>query len=146
MYSIDIVCVLCVFACIRISLYHSTYAIVVTCYLLPGPLSLVIINKSSSLLSSSFSCHCCRCFLFSIDFRSSLCGRLTLCYIMLFRDWLLLFAIFFCRYLWSPYVIGQTIIFSCSGLFFFFFLLLFPRLISAAADWMSAVLPYMVWP
>ena len=22
----------------------------------------------------------------------------------------------------------------------------FPRLISAAADWMSAILPYMVWP
>ena len=26
------------------------------------------------------------------------------------------------QYLWSPYVIGQTIIFSCCGLFFFFFL------------------------
>ena len=25
-------------------------------------------------------------------------------------------------------------------------LLFFPRLISAAADWMSAILPYMVWP
>ena len=25
-------------------------------------------------------------------------------------------------------------------------LLLFPRLISAAADWMSAILPHMVWP
>ena len=43
----------------------------------------------------------------------------------------------------SPYGIGQTIIFSCCGLFFFFF---FPRLISAAADWMSAILPHMVWP
>jgi len=31
---------------------------------------------------------------------------------------------------------------------FFFFLLFFPRLISAAADWMSAnaILPHMVWP
>ena len=48
-------------------------------------------------------------------------------------------------WLWSPYVIGQTIIFSCCGLFFFFFLF-FPRLISAAADWMSAILPHMVWP
>ena len=28
-------------------------------------------------------------------------------------------------------------------LFFFFF---FPRLISAAADWMSAILPHMAWP
>ena len=44
----------------------------------------------------------------------------------------------------------QTIIFSCCGLFFFFFFFLsfffFPRLISAAADWMSAILPHMVWP
>jgi len=41
------------------------------------------------------------------------------------------------------YIIGQTIIFSCCG---FFFLLLFPRLISAVAEWMSAILPHMVWP
>jgi len=47
-------------------------------------------------------------------------------------------------WLWSPYGIGQTIIFSCCGLFFFF--LFFPRLISDAADWMSAILPHMVWP
>ena len=47
--------------------------------------------------------------------------------------------------LWSPYVIGQTIIFLPCGYFFlsFFF---FPRLISAAADWMSTILPHMVWP
>ena len=51
-----------------------------------------------------------------------------------------------CRLLlWSPYLIGHTIIFSCCGLFFFL-LLFFPRLISAAADWMSAILPHMVWP
>ena len=38
-----------------------------------------------------------------------------------------------CGFLWSPYVIGQTIIFlPCS-----FFLLHFPRLISAAVDRMS---------
>jgi len=29
---------------------------------------------------------------------------------------------------------------------FFFVLFFFPRLISAAADWMSAILPHMVWP
>ena len=46
-------------------------------------------------------------------------------------------------FLWSPYGIRQTIIFSCCSLFF---LLFFPRLISAAADWMSARLPHMVWP
>ena len=48
-------------------------------------------------------------------------------------------------WLWSPYAIGQTIIFSCCG----FYLLLssfFPRLISAAAHWMSTILPHMVWP
>ena len=52
----------------------------------------------------------------------------------------------FALFLWSPYVIGQTIIFSCCRLFFFLFFLFFPRLISAAADWMSAILPHMVWP
>jgi len=31
-------------------------------------------------------------------------------------------------------------------LFFFFFLFFFPRIISAVADWMSAILPYIVWP
>ena len=48
-------------------------------------------------------------------------------------------------YLWSPYGIGRPYIFSCCGLFFFL-LLFFPRLISAAADWMSAILPHIVWP
>ena len=44
-------------------------------------------------------------------------------------------------YLWSPYVIGQTIIFSCC-----FFLLFFPRLISAVGDWMFTIVWHMVWP
>ena len=41
-----------------------------------------------------------------------------------------------------------AIIFLCCGLFFFFFFffLFFPRLISAAADRMSAILPHMVGP
>jgi len=30
--------------------------------------------------------------------------------------------------------------------FFVFLLLFFPRPISAVADWMSAILPHMVWP
>ena len=41
------------------------------------------------------------------------------------------------RFLWSPYVIGQTIIFSCCGLFFFFFFLSFfssPNLSSRRLD------------
>jgi len=41
-------------------------------------------------------------------------------------------------FLWSPYVIGQTIIFlPCH-----FYLLFFPHLISAVGDWMSSCLPY----
>ena len=52
--------------------------------------------------------------------------------------------------LWSLYGIGQTIIvLSCAFFFFLLFFLLsyfFPRLISAVADWMSALLPHMVWP
>ena len=48
-------------------------------------------------------------------------------------------------FLWSPYVTGQTIIFSCCGLFFLlsFF---FPLLISAVGDWMFTILWHMVWP
>jgi len=52
-------------------------------------------------------------------------------------------------WLWSPYGIGQTIIFSSCRLFFFllsFFFLSSFFLISDAADWMSAILPHMVWP
>jgi len=64
--------------------------------------------------------------------------------------------------LWSPYVIGQTIIFSCCGLLwspyvigqtiiflpcdFYLLSFFFPRLISAVGDWMSTILPHMVWP
>jgi len=45
--------------------------------------------------------------------------------------------------LWSPYVIGQTIIFLPCG---FYLLSFFPRLMSAAVDWMSTILHHMVWP
>jgi len=50
--------------------------------------------------------------------------------------------------LWSPYVIGQTIyIFILSFvLLSIFYPFVFPRLISAATEWMSAILPHMVWP
>jgi len=43
----------------------------------------------------------------------------------------------------SPYGTGQTIIFLHYAFFLSSF---FPRLISAVADWMSAILPHMVWP
>ena len=45
---------------------------------------------------------------------------------------------------WPPYGIGQAIIFFALW-FLSFILLFFPRLISAAADWMSTILPHMVW-
>ena len=46
--------------------------------------------------------------------------------------------------LWSPYVMGQTI---CIFILSFVLLsIFFPRVISAVGDWMSAILPHMVWP
>ena len=46
--------------------------------------------------------------------------------------------IIFCSFLWSPYVVGQTIyIFILS----FVLSIFFPRLISAVAGWMSTILP-----
>ena len=50
--------------------------------------------------------------------------------------------------LWSPCVIGQTIIFLPCDFYLlsFFFLSFFPRLISAATDWMSTILLHTVWP
>jgi len=62
-----------------------------------------------------------------------------------------------------PYRIGQAIIFLPCGFFYLsvclclsvlsypilylsIYLLVFPRLISANADWMSAILAHMVWP
>jgi len=51
-----------------------------------------------------------------------------------------------CCWLWSPYVIGQTIIFLPCDFYLSFFFFSFPRLIPAAVDWMSTILPHMVWP
>jgi len=49
--------------------------------------------------------------------------------------------------LWSPYNRADHYIFALWFLSFFFFLLsFFPRLISAVGDWMSTILPHMVWP
>jgi len=45
--------------------------------------------------------------------------------------------------LWPPYLIGQAIYIF---ILWFLLLLLFPRLISAVGDWMSTILPHMVWP
>jgi len=56
---------------------------------------------------------------------------------------------FFVCLLWSPYVIGQTIYYIFIPSFVIllsFFLSFFPRLISAVAEWMSAILAHMVWP
>ena len=47
-------------------------------------------------------------------------------------------------FLWPPYVIGQAMyIFMLRFLLSSFFL---PRLISAVGDWISTILPHMMWP
>ena len=53
--------------------------------------------------------------------------------------------------LWPPVVMGRPL--CCTHVvssFFFFlslsFFLLFPSLFSAVADWMSTILPHMMWP
>jgi len=49
-------------------------------------------------------------------------------------------------FLWPPCVIEQAIIFFPCGFFLSFYLSFFPRLISAATDWMSTMLLHMAWP
>jgi len=49
-------------------------------------------------------------------------------------------------FLWSPYVIGQTIIFLPCSFFLPSIFLFFPRLISAVGDWMFTILWHMMWP
>jgi len=44
------------------------------------------------------------------------------------------------QYLW-PHCVADAAILFCSCGFFFF-----PHLISAVADWMSIILPHMMWP
>jgi len=59
-----------------------------------------------------------------------------------------IFKILFRAYLsilWPPYVIGGPLYF-CPVVSFYLLLLLFPRLISAATDWMSTILLHMAWP
>jgi len=49
--------------------------------------------------------------------------------------------------LWPPCVAdADIIIFAPWFLLSSFYLFVFPRLISAVADWMSAILPHIVWP
>jgi len=61
-------------------------------------------------------------------------------------------CISFVRSLWPPYETGGHYIFALWLLSFFlsfylsFYLSFFPRLISAAGDWMSTILSQMVWP
>ena len=56
-------------------------------------------------------------------------------------------SFFFLSFLWSPYGIGQAIIFSCCGFYLSIYRSsFFPRLISAAVDCMSTILRHVVWP
>jgi len=49
------------------------------------------------------------------------------------------YCIFMAAHLWA----GQYILPLC---FFFILLLFFPGIFSAVADWMSAILPHVMWP
>ena len=49
-------------------------------------------------------------------------------------------------FLWSPCVKRQTIIFLSCDFYLSSFFLFFPCLISAAVDWISTILPHMMWP
>jgi len=50
------------------------------------------------------------------------------------------------RVIMAPYVVGQAIIFLPCDFYLLSSSSFFPGLISAAADWMSTILPRMVWP
>ena len=71
-----------------------------------------------------------------------------------------IFILWFLLSLWPPYAIGQAIILLFCGFFFMvalwstaddyifilrFLLSFFPRLISAVGNWMSAILPHIMW-
>jgi len=51
----------------------------------------------------------------------------------------------FTAYLWPP-TYGQANIFCHCAFFFSSFFFLFPGIFSAVADWMSAILPHVMWP
>ena len=71
----------------------------------------------------------------AIKLSSSVASDLTLLINFL---WPLYFRLLISMYLWSPCVIGQTIIFLPCGFYlssFFFFFFFFPCLISAIGDW-----------
>jgi len=50
--------------------------------------------------------------------------------------------------LWPPIVLYRSLYFAAVVSFFFFLLLssFFPRIFSAVGDWMSTILPHMMWP
>jgi len=72
-------------------------------------------------------------------------GLHFVCFSVLINVIVFFYAFVVLVFLWLPYGIGQTIIFLPCGFFFFFFSF-FPHLISAVADWMSAILSHMLWP
>jgi len=51
-----------------------------------------------------------------------------------------------CSLVWPPSGIVQAIMLSPSGFFFLLSFFFFSRLFSAVADWMSTILPHMMWP
>jgi len=49
-------------------------------------------------------------------------------------------------FLWPPVEYGRPLYFCPVVSIFFFLSIFFPRLISAAVDWMSTILPHDMWP
>jgi len=58
----------------------------------------------------------------------------------------LLSLVVFCHLLWPPYVIGGPLYYCPVISFYLSSSFFIPRLISAAAGWMSTILWHMVWP
>ena len=62
-------------------------------------------------------------------------------------NFFLFLVLLFFRLLWPPYVMGAIIFLPCDFyLLSIVYLSFFPRLISAATDWISTILLHMAWP
>ena len=71
--------------------------------------------------------------------------RIHMCHLLqsTLAGWLIRCCFFF---LWVPYATGQAIIFLPCGFFFVLLLSFFAHLFSAVPDWMSTILPHIIWP
>jgi len=130
----------------------SIRSVVFAVHLLQSCLLLRCFARTNFDFWESLSCKPIQLNLWNWILSTSINSRHKVCHFLIYRifhTWclwsscnLLLHILKNISFLWSPYVIGQTIIFSSC----FFFFLFFPRLISAVGDWMFTILLHMVWP